>query len=170
VQHFVLEQALNLLIEKGSINLKPLDQKVVQFSLQDLPLDVNFLCTNNRIFVLNDIDRPSNVAIKLKASVFFALFKGEDLAELLRQDQITIHGDVKTAQLLVDLLQSVEIDLEEILSQYTGDIIAHEAGKVAANFKKAAKHSSSPMNVIKDGLSNLLINPTVSELYKNKQQ
>ncbi|MDG2394798.1 SCP2 sterol-binding domain-containing protein [Candidatus Thioglobus sp.] len=170
MQHFVLEQALNLLIEKGSINLKPLDQKVVRFSLQDLPLDVNFLCTNNRIFVLNDIDRPSNVAIKLKASAFFSLFKGEDLAELLRQDQITIHGDVKTAQLLVDLLQSIEIDLEEILSRYTGDIIAHEAGKVAANFKKSTKHSSSPINVIKDGFSNLLINPTVSELYKNKQQ
>jgi ubiquinone biosynthesis protein UbiJ len=34
--------------------------------------------------------------------------QGKDLTELLRQDKIIIHGDVKTAQLLVDLLQQVE--------------------------------------------------------------
>lgn len=169
MQHFVLEQALNFLIEESSIDLSPLDQKIIQFSLQDLPFDVNFVCTNNRIFVLSATDNPCSVSIKLKASIFFALFKGEELTELLRQDKIVIHGDVKTAQLLVDLLQSIEIDLEEVLSQYTGDIIANEVGKIAKNFKNIAKESANPIDAIKAGLGELLINPTVSKLYKNKQ-
>ncbi|SFV77630.1 Protein YigP (COG3165) clustered with ubiquinone biosynthetic genes [hydrothermal vent metagenome] len=166
MQHFALEQALNYLIQTGEIDLKPLDNKTIRFSLQDLPLDVNFVCTNDRIFVISDTNRNSDVDISLGASVFFALFKGEDLSDLLRQDKIVIHGDVKTAQLLVDLLQTVDIDLEEVLSQYTGDIVAHKAGKIAKNFKKIAQKSSNPLDAIKDGLSALLITPTVSKLYK----
>ena len=167
MQHFALEQALNYLIQTGEIDLKPLDNKTIRFSLQDLPLDVNFVCTNDRIFVISDTGRNSDVDISLRAGVFFALFKGDDLTELLRQDKIVIHGDVKTAQLLVDLLQSVDIDLEEVLSQYTGDIVAHKAGKIAKNFKKIAQNSSNPLDAIKDSLSALLITPTVSKLYKN---
>ena len=167
MQHFALEQALNYLIQTGEIDLKPLDNKTIRFSLQDLPLDVNFVCTNDRIFVISDTSRNSDVDISLGAGVFFALFKGDDLTVLLRQDKIVIHGDVKTAQLLVDLLQSVDIDLEETLSQYTGDIVAHKAGKIAKNFKKIAQNSSNPLDAIKDSLSALLITPTVSKLYKN---
>ncbi len=168
MQHFVLEQALNYLITTDSINIDALHGKTVRFSLQDLPLDVNFICTNERIFVVSDVTRKSDVDIKLTANVFFLLFKGEDLTELLRQDKIIIHGDVKTAQLLVDMLQQVDIDIEEILSQYTGDIIAHELGKIAKKAKKVALESNSPIDAIKDGLSQLLINPQKSELFKNK--
>ncbi|WP_428086741.1 ubiquinone biosynthesis accessory factor UbiJ [Candidatus Thioglobus sp.] len=168
MQHFVLEQALNFLIQNGALDLKPLDKKIIKFSLQDLPLDVNFVCTNGRIFVLGDTNNTSDVDISLNASVFFALFRGENLTDLLKQDKIVIHGDVKTAQLLVDLLQSVDIDLEEVLSQYAGDIVAHEAGKIAKSFKKIAQNSPDPLDAIKNALSDLLINPKVSEVYKNK--
>ena len=54
MQHFILEQALNLLIKNGSIDIKPLESKVIRFTLVDQLLDVNFICTNNRIFVNSD--------------------------------------------------------------------------------------------------------------------
>jgi ubiquinone biosynthesis accessory factor UbiJ len=168
MQYFVLEHALNFLIQNGEVDIEPLDKKIINFSLQDLPLEVNFVCTNNRIFVLNDTTHPSDVDIKLKSDVFFALFKGEDLTKLIKQDKIIIHGDVKTAQLLVELLKQVDIDLEEILSQYTGDIIAHEVGKISTKFKKIIQHSNNPLDAIKDGLSHFLIKPNVSQRYKNK--
>jgi ubiquinone biosynthesis protein UbiJ len=50
---------------------------------------------------------------------------------------IIIHGDVKTAQLLVDLLQQVEFDFEEELSKFTGDIVAHQVGRIATKFKSS---------------------------------
>jgi ubiquinone biosynthesis protein UbiJ len=134
------------------------------FALEDLPLNVNFVCTNDRIFVTTDISAGADVDIKLKSSVFLALFQGEDLTELLRQDKIVIHGDVKTAQLLVDLLQQIDIDFEEVLSKYTGDIIAHQVGKLAKSFKA----SNNPLETLKDELTTLLIAPTKSKLFKNK--
>jgi len=164
MQHFVLEQALNYLVDQGDADLSALNGKTLYFALEDLPLDVNFVCTNDRIFVTTDTSAGADVDIKLKSSVFLALFQGEDLTELLRQDKIIIHGDVKTAQLLVDLLQQIDIDLEEALSKYTGDIIAHQVGKLAKNFKA----SDSPLEAIKNELTTLFVAPSESGLFKNK--
>lgn len=155
MQHFLLERALNYFIEQGDINLKTLSGKTVHFALNDLPLSVNFICINDRIFVSDDTNAAYDVDIKLKSSAFLALLRGEALSDLLRQDQIIIHGDVKTAQLLVDLLQQVEFDLEELLSHWSGDIIAHQAGKLVRNLQKSDK----PLATFKDKLSHLLIAP-----------
>ncbi len=164
MQHFVLEQALNYLIDQGDADLSALNGKTLYFALEDLPLDVNFVCTNDRIFVTTDASASADVDIKLKSSVFLALFQGEDLTELLRQDKIIIHGDVKTAQLLVDLLQQIDIDFEEVLSKYTGDIIAHQVGKLAKNLKA----SNNPLEAIKNELTTLFVAPSESGLFKNK--
>ncbi len=164
MQHFVLEQALNYLIDQGGVNLGALNGKVLHFALEDLALDVNFICTNNRIFVTTDATTAIDVDIKLKSSVFLALLQGEDLTELLRQDKIIIHGDVKTAQLLVDLLQQIDIDLEEVLSKYIGDIFAHQAGKLGKTFKK----SKNSIEALKDELTTLLVAPSKSNLFKDK--
>lgn len=164
MQHFVLEQALNYLIDQGNADLSALNGKTLYFALEDLPINVNFVCTNDRIFVTTDTSAGADVDNKLKSSVFLALFQGEDLTELLRQDKIVIHGDVKTAQLLVDLLQQIDIDFEEVLSKYTGDIVAHQIGKLAKSFKA----SDNPLEALKDELTTLLIAPTKSKLFKNK--
>ncbi|BAS68439.1 ubiquinone biosynthesis accessory factor UbiJ [Bathymodiolus septemdierum thioautotrophic gill symbiont] len=156
MQAVILERALNFLLQTHPIDIQPLDGKTVHFCLQDFPLEVNFICTNNRIFVTTDTSTTADVNVKLQASVFLALFQGEDLTELLRQDKIVIHGDVKTAQLLVDLLQQVDIDLEELLSKYTGDIIAHQVGELARKFKSL----DNPITSIKDGVTNFLIAPS----------
>jgi ubiquinone biosynthesis protein UbiJ len=99
MQSMILQSALNHLLEAHQIDIRPLDGKTVYFSLQDLPIAVNFICTNDRIFVTTDATINADVDIKLKSNVFLKLIQGEDLTELLRQDKIMIHGDVKTAQL-----------------------------------------------------------------------
>ena len=165
MQYFLLEQALNHLIEQGEINLEALNGKTIHFALIDLPLTVNFICTNNRVFVSADAQN-ADVEIKLKPRVFLALFQGEDLTELLRQDKIIIHGDVKTAQLLTDLLQQVDIDLEELLSKYTGDIIAHQVGRTAKKIKTNVGRSNNLLETLKDELAKLLITPSKSPLFK----
>lgn len=155
MQHFLLENALNYVIEQGGINLEALNGKTLHFSLDDLHLSVNFVCVNDRIFVTDAKNDAYEVDIRLKSSAFLALLRGEALADLLRQDKIIIYGDVKTAQLLVDLLQQSDVDLEELLSHWTGDIIAHQAGK----FARGAQKSDYSLTSLKDKLTNLLITP-----------
>ena len=155
MQSMILQSALNHLLEAYQIDTRPLDGKTVHFSLQDLPIEVNFICTNARIFVTTDTTINADVDIKLKSNVFLKLIQGEDLTELLRQDKIIIHGDVKTAQLLVDLLQQVEFDFEEVLSKFAGDIVAHQVGKIAKKFKS----SDNSLTSIKNKITNFLIVP-----------
>jgi ubiquinone biosynthesis protein UbiJ len=66
----------------------------------------------------------------------------------------------------VDLLQQIDIDLEELLSKYTGDIIAHQLGKLSKNLKKT---NDNPLETLKDELATLLIAPSKSGLFKNKE-
>jgi len=167
-QTVILERALNCLITNGKVDISVLNGKTIGFSLQDLPLDMHFVCANSRIFVLPATDKLTDVDVKLKSMVFISLLQGEDLTELLRQDKINIHGDVKTAQLLVDLLKEVDIDAEEMVSKYTGDIIASQLGKLTKKFNPADTQSNNPLEIIKDGLTTLLINPIKSEPYKHK--
>ncbi|VVH64423.1 hypothetical protein BSPLISOX_2559 [uncultured Gammaproteobacteria bacterium] len=155
MQSIILQSVLNHLLEVHHIDIHPLEGKTVHFSLQDFPIEVNFICTNARIFVTTDTTTHADVDIKLKSSVFLQLMQGEDLTELLRQDKIIIHGDVKTAQLLVDLLQQVEFDFEEELSKFTGDIVAHQVGRIATKFKS----SDNPLAAIKDKITHFLIAP-----------
>ncbi len=167
-QAVILERALNHLVINSRVNIDALNGKTIGLSLQDLPLDVHFICANNRIFVLSATDKSTDVDIKLKSMIFISLLQGEDLTELLRQDKINIHGDAKTAQLLVDLLKEVDIDLEEMASKHTGDIIANQLGKLTRKFNHIGTQSNNPFKIIKDGLSTLLINPIKSKRYKHK--
>ncbi|AYQ55874.1 Protein YigP (COG3165) clustered with ubiquinone biosynthetic genes [Bathymodiolus thermophilus thioautotrophic gill symbiont] len=150
----ILENALNHLLSTHQVDISPLEGKTIRLSLQDFPLDVYFICTNNRFFVVTSSD-VVDVEITLTVSAFSDLLKKTELHDMLRQDKIIIHGDVKTAQLLVDILQ--QLDFEEVLSQWTGDIIAHQAGKVI----KHLKSSDRPISAFKDKIAAILINPKV---------
>ncbi|QKQ24566.1 SCP2 sterol-binding domain-containing protein [Candidatus Ruthia endofausta] len=167
-QAVILERALNYLIINSRVDIDALNGKTIGLSLQDLPLDVHFVCANNRIFVFSATDKPTDVDIKLKSMVFISLLQGEGPTELFRQNKINIHGDVKTAQLLLDLLKEVDIDLEEMVSKHTGDIIANQLGKLTKKFNRTGTQSNNPFEIIKDGLSTLLINPIKSKRYKHK--
>jgi ubiquinone biosynthesis protein UbiJ len=168
VHYLFIQQAINYLVESGSINIDQLNGKTARFSILDLRLNVDFVCNNDRVHVLSGSNIAPDVDIKLSMSVFIALFQGEDLTELLRQDKIVINGDVKTAQLIVDLLNNADIDLEEELSKYTGDIVAHKVGTISKKFIELSAAASTPLEAIKEGLIKILVRPSTTDRYKNK--
>jgi len=170
MRYLVLQQAINYLIDTGGVDVEPLSGKNIRFSLKDIPIDVNFVCTNNRIFVLSNTDKAADVDIKLKSSAFISLIQGKDFNELIEQDKIIVHGDVKTAQLLVSLLNNTDIDLEEELSKYTGDIVANKAASLVSKLNRHIDKSTKPFDKMKDGLMRLLINPSKSEQFNNKRR
>ena len=81
--------------------------------------------TNSRVFVMEMHDQQNvDVDIKLNKTAFLSLFKGASFEELIESDEIDINGSVKTAQQLADLLALASIDVEELVSHYTGDILS----------------------------------------------
>lgn len=168
MQFLILESALNYLITSQSIDTAALHKKNIRFEIENFPLEMVFVCTHNKIYVLSATKESTDVDIKLKIDVFLSLFQGKDLKQLLREDKIIVSGDVKTAQLLVDLLEQVDIDLEEALSKYTGDAFANEVGKLIKNIKQKPS-GQDPIEAIKNKVTKLLLNPTKSKRYEKSR-
>ena len=126
--------------------------------------------TNSRVFVMEMYDHQNvDVDIKLNKTAFLSLFKGASFEELIESDEIDINGSVKTAQQLADLIALASIDVEELVSHYTGDIIAHQLGKSIKLIKgKANKDKVNITETLKNELTTLLVAPSRSRFFNNK--
>ena len=131
-----IEKALNHMINVNEINITRLDNSLVSVYVDDIDLRLFFLCLNSRIFVIeNSEQKNTNVDITLNKEAFLALFKGVSFEDLIESEDIEINGSIKTAQQLADLFALSSIDIEELISQYTGDIIAHKLGQTIDRIK-----------------------------------
>ena len=165
-----LEKTLNYLINTNNIDTEGLNNKIIGLSVDEFNLKLLFMFTNSRVFVMEMHDQQNvDVDIKLNKTAFLSLFKGASLEELIESDEIDINGSVKTAQQLADLIALASIDVEELVSHYTGDIIAHQLGKSIKLVKgKANKDKVNITETLKNDLTTLLVAPGRSRFFNNK--
>ena len=165
-----LEKTLNHLINTNNIDTSGLNNKIIGLSVDEFNLKLLFMFTNSRVFVMEMQDQQNiSVDIKLNKTAFLSLFKGASFEELIESDEIEINGSVKTAQQLADLIALTSIDVEELVSHYTGDIIAHQLGKSIKLIK--TKTNNDKVNIIetlKNDLTTLLVAPSRSRFFNNK--
>ena len=163
-----IEKALNHMINVNEINITRLDNSLVSVYVDDIDLRLFFLCLNSRIFVIeNSEQKNTNVDITLNKKAFLALFKGVSFEDLIESEDIEINGSIKTAQQLADLFALSSIDIEELISQYTGDIIAHQLGQTIDRIKgSSSQEKDSFVENLKNEFTTLLIAPSWSKLFK----
>jgi ubiquinone biosynthesis protein UbiJ len=125
---------------------------------------------NSRVFVIeNNAQDSVDVDITLNKKAFLSLFNGASFEELIENDEIEINGSIKTAQQLADLMALSSIDIEELVSQYTGDIIAYQLGKTLNVIKgKSIQDTGEILENFKNELTTLLVAPSRSKIFKNK--
>jgi len=167
---FTLEKTLNHLINTNNIDTEGLNNKTIGLSVDEFNLKLLFMFSNSRVFVMEMLEQQNvDVDIKLNKTAFLSLFKGASFEELIESDEIDINGSVKTAQQLADLIALASIDVEELVSHYTGDIIAHQLGKSIKLVKgKANKDKVNITETLKNDLTTLLVAPSRSKIFKNK--
>tara|TARA_B110000008_G_scaffold197571_1_gene195986 strand:+ start:1400 stop:1915 length:516 start_codon:yes stop_codon:yes gene_type:complete len=165
-----IEKALNHLINVNNIDLKLIDNKIISLRVDEIDLSLFFLCLNSRIFVIERLqNKKTDVSIVMKKASFLAMFEGSTLEELLEAEDIEINGSVNTAQQLANLLASSSIDIEELISQYTGDIVAHKIGQAFRQFKEASiSNHGSVISNIKDEITTAIVAPSRSKLFKGR--
>ena len=165
-----LEKTLNHLINTNNIDTSGLNNKIIGLSVDEFNLKLLFMFTNSRVFVMKMQDQKNiNVDIKLNKTAFLSLFKGASFEELIESDEIDINGSIKTAQQLADLIALASIDVEELVSHYTGDIIAHQLGKSLKLVK--GRGNIDKVNIIetlKNDLTTLLVAPSRSRFFNKK--
>ena len=163
-----IEKALNHLINVNNIDLKLIDNKIISLRVDEIDLSLFFLCLNSRIFVIERLqNKKTDVSIVMNKTSFLAMFEGSTLEELLEAEDIEINGSVNTAQQLANLLASSSIDIEELISQYTGDIVAHKIGQAFRQFKEVSlNNDGSVIRNIKDEITTTIVAPSRSKLFK----
>ncbi len=58
------------------------------------------------------------------------------------QGEVTLAGDMEVARALQKLLAQADIDLEELLARYTGDVVAHQLGNMARGLLRWGRESA----------------------------
>ena len=61
------------------------------------------------------------VTVKADASTLYQLREGANLTELIKQDKLSIEGDIQLLQTFSHYMQHIEFDFAEPLSRYIGD-------------------------------------------------
>jgi ubiquinone biosynthesis protein UbiJ len=100
--------------------------KVLQINIRDLDVTLFIKVTGNRIEVLSSYD--GEIHSQMHASIITLMKMGMASDASVVGEDIEMSGDLDVGRQFRDLMAKVDIDWEEILSRYTGDIVAHKIG------------------------------------------
>ncbi|MGJ0485628.1 MAG: ubiquinone biosynthesis accessory factor UbiJ [Methylomicrobium sp.] len=151
-----LESALNNYIRLDldvSELLSPLAGKVIGLTIEPFG-ETLYLCpTGNTIQVLDDYPGAPDTRIGgslwalglmgISAKPMRSVFSGE----------VRIEGDMTTGRRFQELFDRLDIDLEEKLSRFTGDVIAHQIGNI---FRKTTRWTRQSIRTFELNLSEFL--------------
>ena len=108
--------------------LSQINGKTIRLYIKEL--NQNCILKINGLSVV-ELEEPADktdveVIVSLKVLSDFML--GVDKENMLKNGDLEIKGDAHVASVFQHTMKSIEIDWEEILSDYTGDAIAHHLG------------------------------------------
>ncbi len=168
-----IERIINHLLKLDSDSkaaLAKLKGKRLTVKLREFPWPLTFVFSDKVDVLVNEsFDNQSqkeqaNISLQDTASAnqdcrielsFSALQTIQDSSQitgLIQRNELKLDGDLSVAQGFGDLIKNIDIDWEEQLSKYTGDVIAHSvfnAGKQAA--RKINKHTKALLTILSEG-------------------
>jgi len=134
----VLNTAIRLDENQGQA-FKKLEDKVIAVTLAPLENPLYFMFTQYMVSVQNHLVGSADATIQTTLVDFSSLPIHRDLTHA------QLSGDLELAQAFIDALCGLEIDWEEHLSHYTGDLIAFKIGHGIRSFlqtKQSAKETA----------------------------
>lgn len=128
----VLEKAFNTYLKMDPESFQPLKElqgQCVQVQLMDFPISFFLLFNSEGIEVLSIFNGEPAAVIKAKSIHLLA-------SAILQNGSKDIHieGNVEVGYQVYGLFKNVEIDWEEHLSHYIGDVLAHQMGSFTRDF------------------------------------
>lgn len=130
-----IELAMNQLLkldDDSQQRLKKLSGKSLQVTIKELPWPLLFSFSEQidvRTVMTPDNDsepEPVDCLIELNLETLPKLKDSSQLTQLIQKKQLNLIGDIYVAQTFSALLKDLDVDWEEQLSRYTGDVVAHQ--------------------------------------------
>jgi ubiquinone biosynthesis protein UbiJ len=151
-----LESALNnyirLDLDVGEL-LSPLAGKVIGLTIEPFG-ETLYLCpTDNTIQVLDDY--PESPDTRISGSLWALGLMGISAKPMrsVFSGEVRIEGDTTIGRRFQELFDKLDIDLEEKLSRFTGDVIAHQIGNV---FRTGARWTQESIRTFELNLGEFL--------------
>jgi ubiquinone biosynthesis protein UbiJ len=132
-----IELAMNQLLElddDSQQRLKKLSGKSLQVTIKELPWKLLFtfseqIDVRSVMISENEFDSSPEAVdclIELNLETLPKIKDSSQLTQLIQQKQLNLTGDIYVAQTFSALLKDLDVDWEEQLSRYTGDVVAHQ--------------------------------------------
>lgn len=108
--------------------LVSIEQKIVTIHIRELQKSIILQVVDLRLQTCLAEASQADVTIDVSLKVLPDFFLGVDQTQLMKSGGIEIRGDAHIASVLQNTFRAIEIDWEEILSNYVGDTMAHQVG------------------------------------------
>ncbi len=142
----ILNTAIQLDEMKG-VTFSTLENQVIAITLTPIQQPLYFLVVQNTIAVQSHLEGEANAHIHTSLQDFACLPIHQTLPNA------KLSGDAQQAQQFIDALCTLDIDWEEQLSHYTGDLIAFKVGHgIRSLFKTQQKIQHNLSQILKEYL------------------
>lgn len=126
----LLNQAI-LLDPQTPARLAPMHGKVIRMEFSGLNTSLYLIPEPNGIQVLSEFEGQADCTLRGSPFDLLRMRGTRESADQLFKGSVEIEGDSALAQAFGAMLADLDIDWEEQLSRFTGDIAAHEIGRLA---------------------------------------
>jgi len=136
-----LETSINLVLKKDPDTLKKfsaLQGKVIAFELTDLNFTLYLFPHTEGVQVQYLYEGQADTTLQGSPLAFINMSLG-DSTESFFSGEVRIKGDIELGQHFKRILEQLDLDWEEWLSEYSGDLIAFKAGSLVRDFNAWGK-------------------------------
>lgn len=134
-----IEQSTNAVLRLSPESLDKLARlhgKVFAIELDGLGQTLYLLPVADGLLVQSHFEGEPDATLTGTPIAFAELSLGEHGNRVLFAGDVKISGDLRLGQDFQRILDEMDIDWEEVLSQYTGDVIAHKVGDLLRGFSQ----------------------------------
>jgi len=126
-----LEQAINTYLDmdlQARERMAELHGRVIAFELEGLGRKLYLIPGRNRLQILSGYEGDPDCTLRGTPLALAAMSEQRGKTDRIFSGDVEITGDTDLAHRLGKILGAMDIDWEEQLSRFSGDIIAHEIG------------------------------------------
>ena len=144
-----LESSINQLLKQDPATLEKfaaLQGKVIAFELTDLELTLYLFPHNEGVQIKYLYEAEADTTLQGSALAFVNMSIG-DATESFFSGDIRIKGEIELGQHFKRILDQLDLDWEEWLSSFSGDLFAHKAGDFIRSFNAWGKNAFNTLEL-----------------------
>ncbi|UJF19372.1 SCP2 sterol-binding domain-containing protein [Vibrio sp. SS-MA-C1-2] len=134
----VIETGFNQLLKESADTsrlMMKLKGKILAVTVVELEKQL-FFVFSHQVDILTNFEGEPDCRLTLNLSILPELRDKNNITQLIQQGRLVLDGELQTAQDFSLLLSMIKPDIEELLSRYTGDIVAHKLVRSAKQGKQ----------------------------------